>query len=149
MKLEKYKKNGLFIIAEAGVCHLRDLKKGYEIIEKAANCGVSAIKFQHVLADEIVLSSVGEINFAAGRVNLYQKFKEMEVSFDFLNKLKNYCEKKNVLFLCSSFGSKSTEDLTKMNVEAYKIASPELNDYPLWRQILATKKPIFFFDRSE
>ncbi len=144
MNLEKYKKNGLFIIAEAGVCHLGDLEKGYEMIEKAANCGVSAVKFQHVLADEIVLPSVGEIEFTARRVNLYQKFKQMEVSFHFLNKLKDYCEKKNVLFLCSSFGPKSTQDLTKMNVEAYKIASPELNYYPLWRQILSTKKPIFF-----
>ena len=122
----------VYVIAEAGTGHDASLQKAYRLIEAASASGANAIKFQHVIADEIVHSSVGRIKLPNGMVDLYAKFKALEVSFDFLKKLKLKCKKMGITFLCSVFGIKSLSHLQTLGVSAYKIASPEMNHYALW-----------------
>jgi N-acetylneuraminate synthase len=73
---------------------------------------------------------------------IYQIIKEMEVPYDWLPKLKNYCDKRNITFLCTPFDETSVDHLNKIGIEAYKIASYSINHIPLIQYIAKKGKPI-------
>ena len=136
----------VYVIAEAGTGHGGDLKRAYALVEAAAGAKVNAIKFQHVIADEIVPANVGIIDLPSGKVDIYEEFKLLEVPLDFLACVQKKCKELGIDFLCSAFGKKSAEDMRHLEVSAYKIASPEMNLYPLWNRYLASENtPIYFF----
>jgi sialic acid synthase SpsE len=56
--------------------------------------------------------------------------------------LKDYSEQKKLHFLCSPFSESSADALAKINIEAFKIASPELNHIPLLKYIAKFNKPM-------
>ena len=139
--LDTYARKRIFLIAEAGTAHDGSFQKATQLIDIAVRAGVSAVKFQHVIADEILHPLTGRVALPGGDVSLFECFQNLEVSHDFFAALKAHCDQKGVLFLCSPFGEKSAQDLKKIGVEAFKIASPESNDYGLWDTLIPWKKP--------
>ncbi|MCL2293446.1 MAG: N-acetylneuraminate synthase family protein [Spirochaetes bacterium] len=121
----------MFIIAEAGTSHQGSLEKAYKLIEKAAWAGADCVKFQVVYADEIIHPLSGKVKLPGGNISLYEKFKEFEKNENFFQKLKQEAEKSGLVFLATPFGVKSARMLKNIGVSAIKIASPELNHYPL------------------
>lgn len=119
------------IIAEIGTAHAGSLDKAHELIDAAAFAGADCVKFQWVYADEILHPDTGFVNLPGGKTRLYDTFKQLECSSDFYKKCLEYSHKKGLLFACSPFGTKSFEELAKLNPDAIKIASPELNHFPL------------------
>ncbi len=130
----------VLIIAEAGSAHGGDLGRARRLIEAAAEAGADAVKFQLIFADEIVHPKVGPIELPGGPRDIYTSFKELERSPDFYHELKRMSEEAGLRFLCSPFGSRSLRILLDMDVEWIKIASPELNHYPLLQE--ARVKPL-------
>jgi N-acetylneuraminate synthase len=53
----KIHKNKPTIIAEVGVNHECNLKKAFNLISDAKNCGVDAVKFQTYKADELAIKN--------------------------------------------------------------------------------------------
>ena len=47
------------------------------------------------------------------------------------------------LFLCSPFGIRSARELRALGCSAIKIASPELNHFPLLREVCGYAVPLF------
>jgi N-acetylneuraminate synthase len=131
-----------FIIAEIGTTHLGDEARAYELIDAAGDAGADCVKFQLIYADEILHPLTGAIKLPGGRINLYEKFKDLERPPGFYKKLKEYTEKKGLSFLCTPFGPASICLLRQMGVDAIKIASPELNHFPLLKQAAAYGKPV-------
>ncbi|MCI1208048.1 MAG: N-acetylneuraminate synthase family protein [Treponema sp.] len=119
------------IIAEIGTAHGGSLKKAEDLITAAAEAGCDAVKFQWVYADEILHPETGKVQLPGGPVKLYDRFKSLEVEPAFFSHMKNFAHKKNVLFMCSPFGLKSLSELIKIEPDAIKIASPELNHFQL------------------
>lgn len=68
----------------------------------------------------------------------------MELPHDWLPKLINYCDKKDIIFLCTPFDEASVDVLEKNNVQAYKIASYSITHLPLISHIAKKGKPIIF-----
>ncbi len=132
----------VFIVAEAGTAHLGQLERGYELIDGAAAAGADCIKFQAVIADEIIHPLSGQVELPGGRVDLYRKFKELERDAGFYRQLKEYTEKKGLVFLCSAFGLESARLLHSLEVDALKIASPELNHFILLKEAASYKLPL-------
>lgn len=131
-----------FIIAEIGTSHGGDLNKAAELIDAAKNAGADCAKFQVVFADEIIHKNTGLVKLPGGDTPLYSIFKSLEMNLDFYKELKRLTEKAGLKFMASPFGKKSAEILKDIDSEIFKVASPELNHYPLLRQLVNYKKPL-------
>ncbi|MCR5219228.1 N-acetylneuraminate synthase family protein [Treponema sp.] len=119
------------IIAEIGTSHCGDINKAREMIFAACESGADIIKFQWVYASEILHPDTGFVNLPGGKIPLYNRFKELEVSPDFFAECLEYTHKCKAKFLCSPFGLKSLSELVNIKPDMVKIASPELNHIPL------------------
>ena len=114
------------IIAEIGTAHEGKQDKACALIDAAARAGADAVKFQWVYADEILHPAL-----PTGQVRLYDRFKALECGADFYAAMLEYAHSRKVQFGCSPFGLKSLSELLAVKPDFVKIASPELNHYPL------------------
>ncbi|MFP4384626.1 MAG: N-acetylneuraminate synthase family protein [Spirochaetia bacterium] len=130
------------IIAEIGTGHGGDIGRAAELISAAGECGADIVKFQAVIADEILHPQSGNVQLPGGSVHLYRRFKQTERSADFYRRLKEETEKRGLIFLCTPFGPASASMLAEIDPRSYKIASPELNYFPLLRQTAKYGKPL-------
>lgn len=119
------------IIAEAGTAHLGDIERAKHLIDAAASAGADCIKFQWIIADEIVHPQAGSITLHGRPVRIWERFKSLERPHEFYASLKGETEQRGLDFLCSPFGLESASGLRRLGADAIKIASPELNHYPL------------------
>jgi sialic acid synthase SpsE len=133
----------VYIIAEIGSSHQGDLSVAKDLIGAVKASGADCAKFQAVFANEIVHPNVGTITLPTGQIPIYQRFQQLERSFEFYAQLKQMCEDVGLDFLCTPFGLHSFDLLQQLQVRAYKVASPELNHYPLLNAIAETGKPMF------
>lgn len=134
--------SGLFVIAEIGTGHLGDRSKARELIRAAADSGADCAKFQVVFADEIIHPLTGELDLPGGRVRLYDKFKEVEQDVDFYRFCKQETEAAGLVFLASPFGLRSAQILEDLGSAWFKVASPELNHFPLLERLRSFGKPV-------
>ena len=138
MKLGRYllqDESGPLFIGEIGTAHGGNINKAYELIDALKESGAHFAKFQHVIADEIIHPKTGLVSLPGGDTPLYSVFKSLEKGPDFFADLKEYCQKKDISFLCTPFGPKSASDLRRIGVDAVKVASPELNHFQLLKQL--------------
>ena len=119
------------IVAEIGTSHGGSIKKAEELIDAAVGAGTDAVKFQWVYADEILHPDTGFVKLPGGSIRLYDRFKQLEVSPDFYAGASEYAHANGVQFICSPFGLRSLRELLDIHPDAVKIASPELNHFPL------------------
>ena len=128
-----------YIIAEACINHQGNMKIAKKMIEIAANCGVSAVKFQfHVLDDEMLQLTPKSKNF---KKTLYETLDNTNFNIKEHLELKNLCEKNKVDYLCTPFSIKSADILEKdIKVKVFKTGSGELTNIPF--QIHIAKKKI-------
>jgi sialic acid synthase SpsE len=131
------------IVAELGTSHQGDLARARELIDAAVQAGAECIKFQLVHAHEILHPLSGVVELPTGKVALYEQFKALERETSFYAELKARTEAAGALFLCSPFGIGSARELRSMAVQALKIASPELNHFPLLAEAASYGLPLF------
>lgn len=135
-------KNRTFIIAEIGTSHGGDLNKAIELIHGAKEAGADCAKFQVVYADEIIHKNTGLVKLPTGDIPLYDVFKSLELDETFYKTLKEETEKAGLTFMASPFGEKSARLLNNIGSDIFKVASPELNHFPLIKQLLSYGKPL-------
>ncbi len=124
-----------FIIAEIGTSHEGSLEKAKQLVDCAVDAGCDAVKFQWVYASEILHPETGFVQLPAGRIPLYERFRQLECSPSFYEEMLRYAHSKGVQFVCSPFGLKSLDELLQIHPDYVKIASPELNHYPLLKRL--------------
>ena len=128
------------IIAEIGTSHEGNLNKARQLVDAAAQSGADCIKFQWVYADEILHPNTGFVNLPTGKIPLYERFKQLECDKDFYQEMLDYVHSKNCTFCCSPFGLRSLEELLSISPDYVKIASPELNHYPMLEKLAEYRK---------
>jgi len=128
------------IIAEIGTSHGGSLEKAKKLIDCAVENGADWVKFQWVYADEILHPNTGFVKLPTGNIRLYDRFKELEVEPEFFEECAKYTHQKGAKFTCSPFGLRSLDELMKINPDAIKIASPELNHIPLLKKLAEIRK---------
>ncbi len=130
-------------IAEIGSGHEGSLTKARELIDAAQESGAHTVKFQWIIADEIVSKHIGSMRFTVADADLYQTFKECEKNLDFYQELSDHARSRNVSFLCSVFGLESLSLYQKLNPDSIKLASPEINHIPLLEKIAKSNLKVY------
>lgn len=137
-----------YIIAEAGA-NFRisdDSEKNYKhalkLIDIAVKAKADAVKFQLYRASKMYVETAGFADYIGKHKSIFEIIKEMEVPYEWLPKLKEYCDSKNITFLCTPFDEESADELEKIGIEAYKIASYSITHLPLLKHIAKKNKPM-------
>ena len=130
-----------FIIAEAGSNHNGSFEQAKRLIDVAAEAGADAVKFQTFRASKLYPKSAGTSDYLQSSKPIYEIIAEMEMPYEWIPKLADYCHQKSVLFLSSVFDEESANRIDP-HVSAFKIASYELTHIPLIRYVAMKGKPV-------
>jgi len=125
------------IIAEIGTSHEGDAEKAKLMIDECKESGADCAKFQWVYADEILHPKTGFVNLPTGQIPLYERFRQLECPVSFYKEMLDYTHSRGMKFCCSPFGLRSLKELLSLNPDFVKIASPELNHYPMLKALAA------------
>ena len=133
-----------FIVAEVAQAHDGSLGMAHAYIDAIANAGADAVKFQtHIAAAESTPSEPWRVKFSDQDATRYAYWKRMEFSEEQWRGLKKHAEEKRIQFLSSPFSVEAVELLTRVGVAAWKVASGEVNNIPLFERLAGTGLPIF------
>ncbi len=135
----------VFIIAEAGVNHNGSLNSAKKIVDAAKEAGADAVKFQTFKAEDVTtktaeLAEYQKKNIEKNETQL-EMIKKLELSYEDFRKLKNYCDKKQIIFLSTPHSEDAANFLESL-VVAYKIGSGDLTNLPLLEGVAQKKKPM-------
>jgi len=145
-KMEEYMyiKN-TFIIAEAGVNHNGNIVLAKDLIDVAVEAGVDAVKFQTWKTELLVTQDAKQATYQTDNTGVEESqndmLKKLELSYDDFKELKDYCDKKEILFLSTPDESESADFLNELQ-DIFKIGSGELTNIPFLKHIGAFKKSI-------
>ena len=128
-------KSNVNIIAEIGTSHEGSYEKACQLVDAAVWAGADTIKFQWVYADEILHPDTGYVKLPTGNIRLYDRFKQLECPPAFYRQLSDYVHSKGCKFCCSPFGLRSLKELLELKPDYVKIASPELNHFPILKAL--------------
>ena len=137
--------SSMFIIAEAGVNHNGDVEIAKEMIHAAAGAGADAVKFQSFNTNQMASKHAPCAPYQKRAANYRDQLgmlMELELSRDDFEQLFTECKKSGISFIASPFDTDSADYLYKLGVELFKIASGEITNFPLLRQIGGYRKPV-------
>ena len=139
-------KSKIEIIAEIGVNHNGDLSKAIKLVQLAKKCGADAVKFQTFFADEICKTNAKKAIYQSKttpkNLSHYEMLKSLEFEKEEFYKIFKFCKKLKIKFISTPYDVKSVNLLKKLNIDAYKVASTDLVDTILHKEIIKTKKPV-------
>lgn len=130
-----------FIIAEAGSNHNGSLQTAKKLIDAAVDAGADAVKFQTFRAEDMYVRDTGETEHIGNEESIYDIMESMEMPYDWIPELHNYCKESGITFLSTPFDERSADKLAEF-VPAYKIASFTLSHHPFLRHVADTNKPV-------
>ncbi|MEJ2249415.1 MAG: N-acetylneuraminate synthase family protein [Candidatus Lokiarchaeota archaeon] len=146
-------KKGIFIIAECGVNYY-DIAEKLDIslmeaaklmIEKAAESGADAVKFQSYKADKLASKNSPAYwdlseESTKTQYDLFKKFDKF--GEEEYKELSSYCNSKKVIFLSTPFDFEAVDYLNNL-MPIFKISSSDITNLPLIKYIASKNKPIF------
>jgi len=141
-------KQPCFIIAEAGSNHDQKFSQAIKLIEVAAEAGADAVKFQVFSASKIAantnarIASLRNDKFGTYGKNLYNFYKKFEMPKEWLPRLQKHAKECGIIFSATAFDEEAVDELAKIGVPFYKIASFELVHIPLIDYVASKNKPI-------
>ncbi|KKW47170.1 MAG: N-acetylneuraminate synthase [Candidatus Kaiserbacteria bacterium GW2011_GWA2_58_9] len=140
------KDNPAFIIAEAGLNHNGSLRLALELVDKAAEAGCNAVKFQTYRAENRVSRAVKGNRYAEELIDLeettYDMLHRLELSRREHEKLFAYAKEKGIEMFSTPFDLQSVDLLERLGVSFYKISSMDLVNLPLIKKVAGTGKPL-------
>lgn len=138
--------NPTFIIAEAGVNHNGDINIAKQLVDKAVDSGVDAIKFQTFKTEKLVTGYADMADYQKSNIghisSQFNMLKKLELSEESFIKIQEYCKYKGIMFLSTPFDFESADFLESIGILAFKISSGDLTNIPLLEHIAKFNKPI-------
>lgn len=139
--IDKNKK--CFVIAEVAQSHDGSLGIAHSFIDKVAEAGADAVKFQtHIASAESTKNEKWRIKFSKQDKSRYDYWKRMEFSKDQWLELKRHANKLGLEFLSSPFSLEAVRLLEEINIPAWKIPSGEVSNIELIEEVCKTNKPV-------
>ncbi len=131
-----------FIIAEAGINHNGDFDTAKKLIVSAKSSGADAIKFQAFKTEELIIEKAQKAEHVKGSKSMFEMIKSWELTPDEYSKLADFAKKQEIILFASVFGKESLEVMKKIGAPLFKIASCDLNNHYLLKEVSKTKKPV-------
>lgn len=133
-----------YVIAEIGVNHGGSVEVARKLIDLAHEGGADAAKFQTYKADRIASKHSPAYwdttkEPTTSQHQLFKKYDSFEA--DDYAVLARHCSALGIHFLSTPFDEVAVQSLAPL-VPAFKVASADLTNLPLLRQVAATKKPV-------
>ena len=136
----------VYVIAEAGSNHDRNLGQAKRLIDVAAEAGADAVKFQTFAADRIVAETPTRAKYLDSILpadkTMSDLFREIELPREWHADLFDHATAAFLDFLSTQFDFEAVDLLVGLGVKAFKVASFELWHLPLIREIASRGKPI-------
>lgn len=134
-----------YLIAEIGQNHNGDVNKAKQLIDMAKRCNANAVKFQkRDINSELTNAAYNKLydnNNSFGRIyGEHRKFLEFDETQH--KELYQYAKSKNITYFCTPCDLPSLEIMEKINVPFYKVASRDLTNIPLIRELGKIDKPV-------
>lgn len=125
--------NRTYVIAEIGINHGGDIDSALKLIDSAARTGCDAVKFQTYLTEKRV---------PEGNKVVFDILKGCELPFEAFEVLKKHADGLGVDFFSTPFDRESVDCLKALDTDLYKIASFDVVNHALLREVGATGKPV-------
>lgn len=136
-----------YIIAEAGVNHNGSLEMACQLVDKAAEAGADAVKFQtfkaECLASRIAPKAEYQVDPAAAEGTQLEMLRKLELKPEYHYDLMKKCQQRSLEFLSTPFDNESLRFLVDdLGVRRIKLSSGEITNAPLLYQAARTGLPI-------
>lgn len=135
----------VFIIAEIGINHNGDIERAKQLVDAAKEAGADCAKFQ--MRDmESLYNNAGQTDDASqdlGAQYTLDILSKSQLSPNEMYAIFDYCKEKNIMPLCTPWDTASLVRLEEYGMEAYKVASADMTNLDLLKELAATGKPIF------
>lgn len=122
----------VLVVAEIGNNHEGRFDVAQDLVRRAADCGVGAVKFQTFRAERFV---------SARDAERFAQLKSFELSQAQVEALAALARARGLLFMSTPLDLASAAWLLPL-VDAYKIASGDMTFYPLLAQVAMTTRPL-------
>ena len=133
----------VFIVAEIGCNHNGSKDLAREMVIKAKECGVDAVKFQTFKADALISCYAPKAEYQKETTGTVESQLEMtqklELSHDDLIELKAYAESLGLVVFSTPFDLDSVDFLNSIGQSLWKIPSGEITNLPYLKRIGAIK----------
>jgi dTDP-4-amino-4,6-dideoxygalactose transaminase/sialic acid synthase SpsE len=134
------------VIAEIGVNFDGDLETARRMIDRAADCGVDAVKFQTFRAEEFISDRSMEFTYHTGSgpvtENAYAMFKRLELPGEWHRVLCDHARERGVRFLSSAADPEAADLLVDLGALPLKLASEDLINLRLLRHVAELGVPL-------
>tara|TARA_B100000214_G_scaffold374389_2_gene356987 strand:- start:5154 stop:6200 length:1047 start_codon:yes stop_codon:yes gene_type:complete len=136
-----------YLIAEVSANHNGSIDRALELIETAKLNGADAVKFQTYTANTMTFDlDTEDFKIDNGGLwdgqSLYSLYKKAETPFEWMKKLFDRGKEVGITVFSTPFDDTAIELLEELNTPMYKVASFELTDHELLKNIAKTKKPV-------
>lgn len=134
-----------FIIAEAGVNHNGKFEQAKKLVDIAVEADADAVKFQTFKSENLVSSDLENADYVKKNIgkNLTQleMIKSLELKYEEFKELKDYCDKKGIIFLSTPHSFDAIDFLEDL-VPAYKFGSGDITNTPALKHAAKKGKPM-------
>jgi N-acetylneuraminate synthase len=131
MLTSPFQQGRCLIIGEVAQAHDGSLGMAHAYIDAIANAGADAVKFQtHIASAESTRAEPWRVKFSLQDATRYDYWKRMEFGEEQWSGLKRHATERGLLFLSSPFSVEAVELLKRVGVDAWKVASGEVNNAP-------------------
>lgn len=130
------------VIPEIGINHGGDINVAKAMVRAAARAGAQIVKHQtHIVEDEMC-QAAKKVVPGNSEKSIYEIMKECSLNEKDEREMMEYCEDLGMVFLSTPFSRAAADRLARFNVQAFKIGSGELNNYPLIDHVAQVGKPM-------
>ena len=131
------------VIGEVAQAHDGSLGTAHAFIDAIADSGADAVKFQtHIASAESTPDEPWRVRFSKQDASRYDYWRRMEFTEAQWVGLREHASDRKLLFLSSPFSLEAVSLLTRVGVAAWKVASGEVANLPLFDAMADTGLPM-------
>jgi N,N'-diacetyllegionaminate synthase len=136
-----------WVVAEVGANHNGDMALCRRLVDAARDAGADAVKFQSWSRDSLVSNAEYARNTRYAKADpsaltLEEAVCKYQLTPDQHREIADHCRRAGITFFSSCFSAAEVDLLESLDVPAYKIASMDVNHFPLLDVVASTRKPV-------